>query len=127
MFLHLSLLLSFHLQIQEQNSLVYENWKIYRWAYSQLKNQSEKVKDEILTFIGDFPTFKMMEDYLPKQRGKIIELKDHQQEAVENLQEMRKNGDSIALLYHATGERVIIVTGCINALATRVSETFKQN
>lgn len=31
------------------------------------------------------------------------------------------------LISGATGERVIIVTGFINALATRVSETFKQN
>ena len=108
----------------KQNSLVYDDWKIYRWAYSQLKKQPEKVKDEILTFIGDFPIFKMMDDYLPKQRGKIIELKDHQQEAIENLEEMRKNGDSIALLYHATGERVIIVTGCINVLVSRVSGTL---
>ena len=41
-----------------------------------------------------------------------------------NLQEMRESGDSIALLYHATGERVIIVTGCINALRSRVSGTL---
>ncbi len=40
---------------------------------------------------------------------------------------MRKDGDSIALLYHATGERVIIVTGCINALVSRVSGTFIKN
>ena len=55
--------------------------------------------------------FKMIEDYLPSQRGKIIELKDHQQDAIDNLKEMRKDGESIALLYHATGERVIIVMG----------------
>ena len=44
-----------------------------------------------------------MDDYLPKQRGKIIELKDHQKDAMGNLQNMRDEGDSIALLYHATG------------------------
>lgn len=87
----------------KQNSLVYENWKIYRWAYSQLKNQSEKAKDEMLTFFGNFPMFKMIEDYLPKQKGRVIELKNHQQEAIENLKEIREGGNSIALLYHATG------------------------
>ena len=37
---------------------------------------------------------------------------------------MIENGESIALLYHATGERVIIVTGCINALESRISGTL---
>ena len=87
----------------KQNSLIFFNWKVYRWAYSQLKKQGEKVKDELLTFIGEFPQFKILEDYLPKQKGKIIELKEHQQSALENLREMRNNGESIALLYHATG------------------------
>ena len=65
----------------------------------------------MVTFLCEMPMFKMIEDYLPSQRGKIIELKDHQQDAIDNLKEMRKDGESIALLYHATGERVIIVMG----------------
>ena len=107
----------------KQNSLTYNNWKIYRWAYNQLKNQPEKFKDEILSFIGDFPKFKLMDDYLPKQRGKIIELTDHQKDAIDNLQAMRRN---IALLYHATGERVIIVMGAVCVIKSRVSETLNK-
>lgn len=87
----------------KQNSLIYYNWKVYRWAYTQLKKQSEKVKDELLTFIGEFPQFKLLENYLPKQKGKTIELKEHQQSALDSLKEMRNKGESIALLYHATG------------------------
>ena len=87
----------------KQNSLVYQNWKVYRWTYSQLKNQPDKVKDEMLTFFGELPIFKMIDDYLPKQKGKVIELKQHQQDALCNLQKMREEGNSIALLYHATG------------------------
>lgn len=87
----------------KQNSLIFTDWKLYRWAYNQLNTQSEKVKDELITFLGELPTLKMIDDYLPKQKGKIIELKDHQQEAVDSLQEMRDRGESIALLYHATG------------------------
>jgi superfamily II DNA or RNA helicase len=87
----------------KQNSLVYKGWKIYRWVYSQLKYQSEKVKDEMLTFFGELPMFKMIEDYLPSQKGKVIELKEHQQEALNSLRKMREEGQSIALLYHATG------------------------
>lgn len=56
----------------KQNSLIYDDWKVYRWAYNQLEKQPEKVKDEMLTFLGDMPMFKMIEDYLPSQKGKII-------------------------------------------------------
>ena len=87
----------------KQNSLIYDNWKVYRWAYRQLKNQREKVKDELVTFLGEMPQFKLPDDFLPKQKGKIIELKDHQQTAISSLQKMREKGESIALLYHATG------------------------
>lgn len=87
----------------KQNSLIYDNWKVYRWAYTQLKKQKEKVKDELVTFVGELPQFRMLEDYLPKQKGKVIELKGHQQFAIDNLQKMRESGESIALLYHATG------------------------
>ena len=33
----------------KQNSLIYDNWKVYRWIYSQLEKQPEKVKDELIT------------------------------------------------------------------------------
>ena len=36
----------------KQNSLIYDNWKVYRWIYSQLEKQPEKVKDELITFFG---------------------------------------------------------------------------
>lgn len=87
----------------KQNSLIYDNWKVYRWAYNQLKNQPEKVKDELKTFVGEMPLLRLLEDYLPKQKGKIIELKEHQQSAIESLQKMRESKESMALLYHATG------------------------
>ena len=87
----------------KQNSLIYQDWKVYRWVYNQLKNQPQKVKDELRTFVGEMPIFRMLEDYLPKQKGKIIELKEHQQSVIQSLQNMRDDGESIALLYHATG------------------------
>ena len=110
----------------KQNSLVYDNWKVYRWIYSQLEKQPEKVKDELITFLGTSPMFKAFEADLPVQMGQTIELRDYQQEATENLQKMRENGKTIelrdyqqeaidnlkkmreggktiALLYHATG------------------------
>jgi superfamily II DNA or RNA helicase len=87
----------------KQNSLVYNNWKVYRWAYNQLMIHPEKVKDELRTFVGEMPLLRLLDDYMPRQKGKIIELKEHQQSALDSLQRMRENKESIALLYHATG------------------------
>lgn len=90
-------------ELLKQNSLIYDNWKVYRWIYSQLEKQPEKVKDELITFLGTSPMFKAFEADLPVQMGQTIELRDYQQEATENLQKMREDGKTIALLYHATG------------------------
>ena len=87
----------------KQNRLIYDNWKVYRWIYSQLEKQPEKVKDELITFLGTSPIFKAFEADLPVQMGQTIELRDYQQEATENLQKMREDGKTIALLYNATG------------------------
>ena len=87
----------------KQNSLIYDNWKVYPWIYSQLEKQPEKVKDELITFLGTSPMFKAFEADLPVQMGQTIELRDYQQEATENLQKMREDGKTIALLYNATG------------------------
>jgi hypothetical protein len=72
--------------LTKQNSLIYQNWKVYRWVYNQLKHHPEKVKDELRIFVGEIPTFQMLEDYLPKQKGKLIELREHQQAALASLQ-----------------------------------------
>ena len=87
----------------KQNSLIYDNWKVYQWIYSQLEKQPEKVKDELITFLGSSPMFKAFEADLPVQMGQTIELRDYQQEAIDNLKRMREDGKTIALLYHATG------------------------
>ena len=84
----------------KQNSLIYDNWKVYRWIYSQLEKQPEKVKDELITFLGTSPMFKAFEADLPVQMEQTIELRDYQQEATENLQKMREDGKTIAQLYH---------------------------
>ena len=68
-----------------------------------MEKQPEKVKDELITFLGTSPMFKAFEADLPVQMGQTIELRDYQQEATENLQKMREDGKTIALLYYATG------------------------
>ena len=90
-------------ELMRQNSLIYQNWKLYRWTDKQLTKAADKVKDELTLFLGEYPVFKEILDFLPNQKGKIIELKDHQKEALSNLSRLREEGNSIALLYHATG------------------------
>lgn len=90
-------------ELMRQNSIIYRNWKLYRWTDKQLAKYADRVKDELTLFLGEYPVFKELLDFLPKQKGKIIELKEHQKEALDNLAKLREEGNSIALLYHATG------------------------
>nr|WP_274953442.1 DEAD/DEAH box helicase family protein [Angelakisella massiliensis] len=92
----------------KQNSMIYLGWDVYRWAVRQIQQQPETVKDELRVFLGQHPSFKEIEDYLPTQRGKSLdgsqlELKEHQKQALAALEKMRCNFETIALLYHATG------------------------
>lgn len=124
----------------KQNSLIYDEWKVYRWVYNQLLKQPDRVKDELVTFLGENPLLKILDDYLPVQKGKSFELRDYQQEAIDSLREMRENGETIALLYHATGVGKT-VTACTDAksvggrtlflvnalkLASQAKETFSK-
>ncbi len=90
----------------KQNSLVYQDWRIYRWTFQQLRSTPDRVKDELSLFLSDHllaaePVF------LPEQTGTAIEcrydLRDYQTEALDQLMQLRETGDTIALLYHATG------------------------
>lgn len=98
----------FYDDLLKQNSMVHLGWDVYRWAVRQMQQQPEAVKDELRIFLGNHPQFKEIEDYLPQQRGKSLdgaklELKEHQRAALESLEQMRSNNETIALLYHATG------------------------
>mgnify|MGYP003291667787 CR=1 FL=1 len=98
----------FYDDLLKQNSMVHLGWDVYRWAVRQMQQQPEAVKDELRIFLGNHPQFKEIEDYLPQQRGKSLdgaklELKEHQKAALESLEQMRSNNETIALLYHATG------------------------
>ena len=100
----------FYDDLLKQNSMVHLGWDVYRWAVRQMQLQPEAVKDELRIFLGTEPRFREIEDYLPQQRGRSLdgaslELKEHQKEALHSLAEMRKQNESIALLYHATGTR----------------------
>lgn len=92
----------------KQNSMIYSGWLLYRWTVCQLQKQPECVKDELLLFLGAHPRFRQIDDYLPQQRARRIDghdlaLKEHQAAALAALERMRADGETIALLHHATG------------------------
>jgi hypothetical protein len=92
----------------KQNSMVHMGWDVYRWAVRQMQMQPETVKDELRVFLGNYPQFREIKDYLPTQRGHSISaenlhLKEHQKEALASLAAMREKHETIALLYRATG------------------------
>ena len=92
----------------KQNSMIYQGWDVYRWAVREMLIQPEMVKDELRIFLGSHPLFREIADYLPAQRAKSInaenlQLKEHQREALQALEDMRKRHETMALLYHATG------------------------
>ena len=77
----------FYDDLLKQNSMIYLGWDVYRWAVRQMQQQPETVKDELRVFLGQYPSFKEIEDYLPTQRGKSLdgsklELKEHQKQAL---------------------------------------------
>ncbi len=67
-------------------------------------------------------------DVLQSQSSSKTLRMPHQQEAVDRLNKYfnldNPEGPQSGLLVMPTGERVIIVTGCINALVSRVSGTL---
>ena len=86
----------------KQNSMVYQGWKVYRWVYKQLRDTPDRVKDELATFLSK-TIFRNYLSFLPEQKGSTIELREYQEEALNELNTLREEGESIALLYHATG------------------------
>lgn len=86
----------------KQNSMIHNGWKVYKWTDSQLSNP-DLIKDELTTFLGMSPHLFLIDDDMPSQSGKIFELHDHQEEALQNLAEMRLNNETIALVQGATG------------------------
>ena len=98
----------FYDDLLKQNSMVHLGWDVFRWAVKQLQVQPDTVKDELRVFVGSDTMFREVENYLPVQRGKALqgfdlELKEHQKQALDSLETMRSNHETIALLYHATG------------------------
>ena len=52
----------YHDDLLKQNSIVFEGWKIYRWTSRQIDKTSERIKDELVTFLGYSPKFSYIDD-----------------------------------------------------------------
>ena len=39
----------------KQNSMIYDGWKVYRWTDDQIEKTPERVKSELITFLGTTP------------------------------------------------------------------------
>src|SRR5699024_8304093 len=63
---------------------------------------------------------------LDKDKKSIILLRPYQIHAIQAVKQSTKDQKS-GYIWHTTGARVIIVTGCINVLVTRISEIFIEN
>ncbi len=87
----------------KQNSMVHNDWKVFRWTDKQIEKTPERVKDELITFLGTSPVLMYIDDNMPEQTGKVFRLREHQEEALSNLAQMRSEGHTIALVQGATG------------------------
>ena len=86
-----------------QNSLVHQGWRVFRWTDRQVAGEPGRVKDQLALFLERVPGLLEFDDFLPRQRGQLLELREHQEEALRALDALRGSGNTIALLQHATG------------------------
>ena len=87
----------------KQNSLIHQGWRVFRWTDRQIATEPERVKDQLMVFLERLPDLLAFDDFLPRQTGEVVELRAHQDEALQAIQRMRDEGKTIALLDHATG------------------------
>jgi len=92
-----------------QNSLVHMGWRVFRWTDRQVCQEPERVKEELAKFLERLSAIVSFDDFLPRQHGDVLELppdlelRPHQDEALQALSRMRSEGRTIGLLYHAQG------------------------
>lgn len=124
----------------KQNSMIYDGWKVYRWTDTQINKTPERVKDELVTFLGQSPKLLSIDENMPTQKSEVFSLMEHQEEALEKLQEMRSNHQTIALVQGATGSgktaigvldaknigKRTLFLAHRNELLTQAADTFKR-
>ena len=86
-----------------QNSLVHQDWRVFRWTDRQVIQEPERVKEQLALFLEKLPGLLSFDEFMPRQTGEWIELREHQEDALLALERMRAEKKTIALLEHATG------------------------
>ena len=116
-----------------------EDYNTFQNTFEDLfNNHSQIIDDEVMREYSRtwkkpqiYKDIELAEDNIDfKEKDIITNLftpRGAQIEALYSLERSREEGFDKALVVAATGERVIIVTGCINALVSRVSGTFIKN
>jgi superfamily II DNA or RNA helicase len=95
-----------------QNSLIHLGWKVFRWTDRELFHEPERVKEQLALFLESISDIVSFDEFLPKQRGEVFELRPHQEEAVAALEAMRAEGKTIGLVTHAQGAGKTVVAVC---------------
>lgn len=101
--------LKFEDDLLRQNSLIHLGWRVFRWTDRQILAEPERIKEELAKFLEQIPNLISFDDFLPKQQGEAIELRQHQEDALRALEAMRAEGKTIGLLFHAQGAGKTIV------------------
>ena len=75
-----------------QNSLIHQGWRVFRWTDRQISQDPEQVKEQLALFLERIPGLLSFDDFLPRQSGDVLELRPHQEEALQALEELRAGG-----------------------------------
>ena len=67
------------------------------------------MKEELALFLERIPGLLSFDEFLPKQAGEVFELRQHQKEALDSLDQIRADHKTIALLTHAQGAGKTVV------------------
>lgn len=109
--------------LHRQNSLIHQGWQVFRWSDRQVGREPDRVKGQLELFLEAVPGLIELTDFLPKQRGDAfgLDLRDHQQQALDWLEAVRRQGKTIALLEHATGSgKTVTAIGDARRVGPRV-------
>lgn len=90
-------------QLLRQNSLIFQGWRVYRWTDVQLAQERDHIQQQLELFLEKEIIAGTLDGFLPKQEAGEISLREHQLDAVQQLETLRSQGKTITLLTHATG------------------------
>ncbi|MDE2125239.1 MAG: DEAD/DEAH box helicase family protein [Armatimonadetes bacterium] len=90
-------------QLVRQNSLIHAGWRVLRWSDWQIGKDPERVREHLSVLLDAPVRLVIPQEHLPCKRGALVELFEHQREALASLDALRREGNEIALLSHAVG------------------------